>query len=165
MQTQEAINKRRSVRRYSEKEISREDLIRIVDAGRLAASARNEQPWEFIVVREKEKKRRLGEIASPNGEFIKDSAAVIAVFCRDSKYYLEDGCAATQNILLMAADLGIGSCWIAGDKKPYCDAVNEFLKAPQEYKLISLVSLGYSNKPLKDIIKRQLNEVIHWEVF
>ncbi|MDO8748988.1 MAG: nitroreductase family protein, partial [Candidatus Omnitrophota bacterium] len=98
MQTYEAITKRRSIREFQDKEISRDDLIKLVDAGRLAATARNEQPWEFVVVSEKDKKTEIARITGNNGAFIASAGAVIAVFCLDSKYYIEDGSAATENI-------------------------------------------------------------------
>ena len=105
----EAIVKRRSVREYLPKEIPQEILIKLIDAARLAATARNEQPWEFVVVTDKQKKAKIAGISAPNGAFMAEAGAVIAVFCLDSKYYLEDGSAATENILIMAADLGLGS--------------------------------------------------------
>ena len=89
---------------------------------------------------------------------------MIAVFCKDCKYFLEDGSAATQNILLAAHGLGIGSCWIAGDKKDYAPEVADILGVPAGFRLISLVALGYpAEQPQK--AKRPLSEVLHWERF
>lgn len=165
MQTWEAIIKRRSVREYLPKEVSKEILIKIVDAARLAATARNEQPWEFVVVTDKARKTEIAGISAPNGAFIAEAGALIAVFCLDSKYYLEDGSAATENILVMAADLGLGACWVAGDKKPYCREILELLGVPEKYKLVSLVSLGYPKNAPKVIPKREVEEVLHWQAF
>ncbi len=165
MQTWEAIIKRRSVREYLPKEVSKEILIKIVDAARLAATARNEQPWEFVVVTDKARKTEIAGISAPNGAFIAEAGAVIAVFCLDSKYYLEDGSAATENILVMAADSGLGACWVAGDKKPYCREISDLLGVPKEYKLVSLVSLGYPKNAPKVIPKRKVEEVLHWQAF
>lgn len=165
MRTYEAITKRRSIREFQDKEISRKNLIKLVDAGRLSPTARNDQPWEFIVVTEKDKKVEIARITGINGAFIACSGAVIVVFCLECKYYLEDGSAATENILLMAADLGIGSCWVAGDKKPYCEDIKALLKVPAGYKLISLIALGYPQDSSKSISKRQLKEVLHWQSF
>ena len=165
MQTWEAIVKRRSVREYLSQEIPQETLIKLIDAARLAASARNEQPWEFVVVTDREKKARLARISAPNGGFIAEAGAVIAVFCLNSKYYLEDGSAATENILIMAADSGLGSCWVAGDKKPYCEEILEFLGVPEKYKLVSLISMGYPKNSPKEISKRKVEEVLHWQGF
>lgn len=165
MQTWEAIIERRSVREYLPKEVSKEILIKIVDAARLAATARNEQPWEFVVVTDKARKAQIAGISAPNGAFIAEAGALIAVFCLDSKYYLEDGSAATENILVMAADLGLGACWVAGDKKPYCREISDLLGVPKEYKLVSLVSLGYPKNAPKAIPKRKVEEVLHWQAF
>ena len=165
MTTKEAIFKRRSVREYTSKTIAKTDLIKIIDAARHAATARNEQPWEFVIVTDKAKITEIGKIASPNGDFIAQAQTVIAVVCLDNKYYLEDGCAATQNILLMATSIGIGSCWVAGDKKPYCADIKNLLYIPTKYKLVSLVALGYpKNKPRK-VKKRGIKEITHWQGF
>jgi len=159
-----AIKKRCSVREYSDKLIPKDVIEKIVDAGRLAPTARKEEPWEFIAVTDKNTLKALAGLAD-HGRFIEGSAATIAVCCRDTKYYLEDGCAATENILVAAAGLGVVSCWVAGDKKHYSQAVLELLKAPAGYKLISMIALGY---PMKDVVplkKRPLGEFLHWERF
>ena len=159
-----AIATRHSTRAYTSKAIPKDILEKIVDAGRRAATARNVQPWEFIVVTDAAMRKKLADLAE-YGKFIAQSSACIAVFCKDTKYYLEDGCAATQNMLVAATALGVQSCWVAGDKKPYCGAIAELLKVPEEYKLISLIALGYAEDPGKPTPKRPLAEVIHWEKF
>ncbi len=160
----EIIKKRRSVREYQDKPIAKEVLEIIVDAARFAPTARGVQPWEFIVITEGVTLRGIGQIAE-TGRFIAQAKACIAVFCSDTKYYLEDGCAATENILIAATALGIASCWVAGDKKPYSSEINSLLNAPPSFKLVSLIALGYpeSEKVFRIIEKRNLNDVIHWE--
>src|SRR5512137_9503 len=96
-----ALKTRRSVRSYKPDPVPREIIEDIVDCGRLAASAINIQPWEFVVVTDGALRRRLAE-ATDHGRFIADSPACVVVLCRDSKYYLEDGSAATENMLLAA---------------------------------------------------------------
>ncbi|MCX8063948.1 MAG: nitroreductase family protein [Candidatus Hydrogenedentes bacterium] len=163
MDTIEALRTRRSIRQYIDKEVPKELLETMVDCGRLAATARNEQPWEFIVVTDKILKQKIAE-ATDHGKFIKDAGACIVVVCKDTKYYLEDGSAATQNILVAGRALGLGTCWVAGDKKPYCDNILRILNVPPGYKLTSLIAVGYPastpNPP-----KRPLNEVLHWNGF
>ncbi len=164
MQTYEAIDKRVSVREYQKRAISQELLMRLVDAGRKAPTARAVEPWEFVVITERETLEELGRLATSGG-FIGDAGGCIAVFCENTKYYLEDGCAATENILLAAADAGLGACWVAGDKKPYANAVSKFLGAPERLKLVSLVSLGWPNKRVIQAKRRTLKEVVHWQRF
>jgi len=162
----EAIKKRRSIREYDKRPVPQEALEKIIDAARFAATARNVQPWEFVVVTRPQLLKEIGALAE-NGNFIAASAACIAVFCADTKYYLEDGCAATENILLAATSLGIGSCWVAGDKKTYCARISELLNVPAPFKLVSLISLGYplSESCLKTAEKRSVKDVIHFEKF
>ncbi len=160
------IRTRRSVRGYKDKPIAKEILEEIVDAARFAPTARNVQPWEFIAVTGSDILKKIAGLAE-NARFIAQAKACIAVFCADTKYYLEDGCAATENMLLAAAAKGVASCWVAGDKKPYCSQVSILLNVPPEFKLVSLIALGYpeSEEVFRIAEKRKLNEVIHWEKF
>lgn len=162
----EAIRKRRSIRDYKDKSIPKDVLCNLVDAARFAPTARNVQPWEFVVITNPETLKKLGELAE-NGRFIASGKACIVVFCSDTKYYLEDGCAATENILIAATALGIGSCWVAGDKKPYCGEVSKLLNVPAVFRLVSLVALGYpkSENRFTAADKRIVNALIHWEKF
>jgi len=157
------LKERRSVRNFEDKPITKEILEQIVDCARLAPSARNIQPWEFIVITEKEVLENLAKITGMY--FVKDAAACIVVVCEDTKYYLEDGSAATENILLAAKAFGIGSCWVAGDKKPYAEDVMNLLKVPEGYKLVSIIPLGYPKEEPPRPEKRALINVIHWERF
>ncbi len=160
----EAIKTRASVRRYSDKKVEKELLEQLVDAGRRAPTGRNEQPWEFIVITDQDKKEKIAAITN-FGKFIAQAPACIAVYCRDSKYYLEDGSAAVQNILLAATGLGLSTCWVAGDKKPYVNDISEVLSVPFGYNLVALIAVGYSQGTVSAKEKRSLEEVIHWEKF
>ena len=164
MELFEAIGKRVSIRDYTDQLIERKLLEKIVEAGSRAPSARAVEPWEFVVITEKMTLKKLGEI-SPNGSFIKNSQAAIVLFCRDTKYYLEDGCAAIENMLLAITDLGLGACWIAGDKKEYTKEIGDLLGAEEDMKLIGLLSLGWPNENKQQAKKRKLESVIHWERF
>jgi nitroreductase len=158
-----ALKTRRSVRAYESRPVPREIIEDVIDCGRLAASANNVQPWEFVVVTEAEMRRRLADRAD-YGKFIAEAPVCIVVLCRDSKYYLEDGCAATQNLLLAAWARGLGSCWVAGDKKPYAGEICDMLGAPEGYRLISLVAVGYpAQAPEKS--KRPVSDVLHWDKY
>jgi nitroreductase len=159
----QALKTRRSVRAYTGEPVSRETIEDIVDCGRLAATARNLQPWEFVVVTDPAALRAIA-VLTDNGGFIAHAAACVVVLCQDTKYYLEDGCNASQNILVAARAHGLGAGWVAGDKKPYADQVRRMVGAPDGYKLVSLIALGHpAEEPRKE--KRALAEVLHWERF
>jgi len=103
--------------------------------------------------------KRLSELAD-HGRFIADAPLCFAVFTKnDQKYRLEDGCAATMNIILAAQSHGLGTCWIAGDKKQYASSVGELLKVPKEYGLIALVPCGFPGETPQAKGKKGLAEV------
>jgi len=158
-----ALRARRSIRRYQDRPVPREALETIVDCGRLAATARGVQPWEFVVITNRAMRGKLAEICE-NGRFLANAPAAIVVLCRESRYYLEDGCNAAHNMLVAAAALGIGSCWIAGDKKPYADDVRRLVGAPEDCKLIATLAFGYADEQPTPA-KRALADVLHWEAF
>jgi len=163
MDALEALRTRRSVRRYRDEPVAEEIIEDIVDCARLAATGLNEQPWEFVVVTDAAARAHLASLTD-HGRFIADAPVCIVVLCRDGKYYLEDGSAATQNLLVAARAHGLGSCWVAGDKKPYADTVRQAVGAPEGHRLVSLVPVGYTDAP-SQATKRALSEVIHWERF
>lgn len=158
----EVIKKRKSVREYSDKVVEKKLIEKIIDAGRVAATARNEQPWEFIVTYDKGVLKKICDMC-PNGPFIKDASCLIAVFSKDTKYYLEDSSAATQNMLLAIEALGLGGCWIAGDKKDYIEDIRKIFNVPNGYRLVSMISVGYPKKQQAPKPKRNVKEVLHWE--
>jgi nitroreductase len=156
------IRTRRSIREFGERTVPPNIIEDIVDAGRLAPTANNIQPWEFVVVTREETRVRLAEMIF-YGKFIAQAPVCIVTFCTDTKYYIEDASAATQNMLLAAWASGISSCWIAGDKKPYAEDVRKLLNAPTTHKLATLAAFGYSRKKVSSPKKRKLEEVLHWE--
>jgi len=164
MDTLTAIATRHSTRDYLDKPIPREIIEQIIDAARRAPTARNEQPWEFVVITDPAMRQRVAELTD-YGKFIARAPACVVVFCKDTKYYLEDGCAATENILLAATALGVQSCWVAGDKKAYSNRIAEMLKVPAGYKPISILALGYAKSPGQQKPRRELAQLLHWEQF
>lgn len=164
MEALECITGRRSIRSYTGRKIEKKVLEQIVNAGRLAPTENNNQPWEFVVVTQKERLEKIGSIAT-HGDFIMNAAACILVFCRQTKHFCEDGCAATENILLAANCFGIGGCWVPGGRQAYSDEVSGFAGAPQDCKLVSMVSLGYPAGGPDVKPKRTLGQVLHWENF
>lgn len=159
MEALEAILKRRSVRSYTGDPIPREDLEKIVDAARLAPSGYNRQPWEFIVVTDRSVIDQL-KIAAL---WMEDAGAIIAVVMEtSSEFWLEDGSAAIENILIASTALGYGSCWLQGDTEPREEELKGLLGIPDDKKLLTLVPIGVPSEwPTRE--KKPLSEVLHWE--
>lgn len=159
-----AIKTRRSIRSYKPDKISKKVLKDIIDCGRLAATAMNIQPWEFVVVTDSNILKTISANME-HSQFLGGSSAGIFVVTKNTEYYLEDGAAATENILIAANAYGISSCWIAGEKQTFAEKVLKLIAAPKSYKLVSIVSLGFANEKPKKQAKRRLGEVLHWEIF
>jgi nitroreductase len=159
----EVLKTRHSVRAYSEQPVPLGVIEDIVDCGRLAATANNVQPWEFVVVTSAATRRKMAE-STDHGRFITGAPVCVVVLCQATKYYLEDGSAATQNILLAARAHGLGACWVAGDKKPYAADICKIVGAPDGLRLVSLIPMGYPQEhPEKP--KRLLADLLHWEKY
>ena len=159
MEALEAIRKRRSVRNFTGEAIPRADLETIVDAGRLAATGGNKQPWEFIVVTERGMIEQL-KVAS---QWMEKAGAIIAVVLDpSSRWWLEDGSAAVENMLIASTALGYGSCWLEGYTLPREEEFKELLRVPPEKRLLTLVPIGVPAE-WPTVEKKSLEEIIHWE--
>ncbi len=161
MEALEAILKRRSVREFSGASIPREDLEKIVNAGRMAATGSNRQPWDFIVVTD----RQMISFFMAAADWIEKSGAVIAVVLDPySRWWVEDGSAAIENMLIAATALGYGSCWLEGYTLPLEEEFKRLLRVPKGKRLLTLIPLGVPvSWPTVD--KRPLESVLHWEKY
>jgi len=161
MDAYQTILSRRSIRRYKPDPVPHELVLKVLEAGRLAPTARNEQPWQFVVITDAQRRRELADLTD-YGKFIADAPVCIVVLCKPTKYYLEDGSAAITQMMLAATALGPGSCWVAGDKKTYAGHIVQFCGAPAHYKLVALMALGYpAETPTPQ--KRPLDEIVRWD--
>jgi nitroreductase len=159
------IKARRSVRNYENRPIAKDIIEDIIDCARLAPTAVNMQPWEFVVVTNSETKAKIAQAAT-YGKFIADSGACIVVCVeRSSKFPLEDCCAAVENILISAKAHSLGSCWVAGWKRPYSGEISSLIGLPENIEIVALIAVGYPKSEPKSPPKRKLSEVLHWEKF
>ena len=153
------IKHRRSVRSYTSEPVADSVINDILECGRQAPTARNVQPWLMGAVTDQELRHRISDLAE-YGKFIRESPVCFAVFARaHEKYYLEDGCAATMNIILGAEAHGLSTCWVAGDKKEYGPAIRDLLRVPGEFTLVSLIACGYTDEKPEPVVKREPGEV------
>ena len=161
MDTLEAIRKRRSVREYTGEGIPHQDLEKIVDAGRLAATGKNRQPWDFIVITD----RAMIEQLKVAAEWMENAGAIIAVVMDpSSRWWIEDGAAAVENMLIASTAMGYGSCWLEGYTLQREETFKELLDVPDEKRLLTLVPIGVPvSWPTKE--KKSLEEVLHWEKY
>jgi len=156
------IKTRRSIRRYSEKTISNGTIEDILEAGRWAPSGLNNQPWRFVIIKDKEKKQILAGFTKYS-KTIENAKVAICVFLdKNSSYHREKDIlgigACIQNMLLYAQSLGVGSCWM-GEILNKKDEVREFLELSDQYELMAVITLGYASESPKSS-RKTLSELI-----
>lgn len=148
------IKSRHSVRKYKPDPVDETTIRDVLECARHAPTAMNLQPWLFGVVRDRDLLKKIADLTD-HGKFIADAAICIAVFGeKKAKYYLEDCCAATETLILGLQSYGVGSCWVAGEKKEYAEAVRKLLDVPGNYTLVSLVPAGF---PAEIAIQKKKN--------
>ncbi|MGN6796038.1 MAG: nitroreductase family protein [Streptosporangiaceae bacterium] len=165
MQTWDAITSRRNVRSFEDRAIPAADLDRVLEAGWRSPSSQNWQPWDFILVTDRDRLRELSHVFS-GAYHVADSAAAIAVIgpVADNPYHraqLDIGQAAMA-MTLAATDLGIGTCHAGVQDMPLARRV---LGLPDDRDFVLLISLGYpADRPLRPIRhpkRRPFDEVVH----
>ncbi|GBE54051.1 5,6-dimethylbenzimidazole synthase [archaeon BMS3Bbin15] len=158
----DAIHKRRSVREFVDRDVSIETIKQILDAGRWAPSGLNNQPWKFIVVRDRELIARLSEQTS-YGHILKGAAFAICVFLdRESSYDRDKDAmamgAASENMLLAARALGLGGVWL-GQILANRERVRQILKAPESLELMAVLAMGYPVEKERISSRKDLSEI------
>jgi nitroreductase len=148
MDFSDLIRKRRSIRKYK-KEMPEMDLIKqCIEAACNAPSAHNSQPWEFIIVKNKEKILQLGE-TQRHSQFLKNAPMAVVVLAEEgvSSHFVEDCSCAIMLLMLKAAELGLGTCWNAvyGDEKRE-EYVRNVLGLPEKYRVICNIAVGYPDE-------------------
>ncbi|MFW6224100.1 MAG: nitroreductase family protein [Bacteroidota bacterium] len=158
---------RRSVRKFSNIPVSREKLEKMLKAAMYAPSARNNQPWHFVVVQQRDRLDRLAEI-HPYAKMLKTATAAILV-CADHEreendsYNAQNCAAATQNILLTAYELGVGSCWLGVmPRQERMKNIADFMELPDHVVPVSLIALGEPDEH-KERPDRFMPVRIHYE--
>jgi nitroreductase len=172
MDFHDLVKKRCSIRKYKEIPVEEEKLLAVLEAGRLAPSAVNLQPWHFIVAREPEMRRQVAATYSKTWIL---TAPVIIVICGDharswrrgdGKDFCDvDIAIATDHMTLAAAQAGLGTCWVCKFDAMKC---HELLKLPSHIEPAVLLPLGYPDEEgnmKRHLSRRPLEEVVHWDKF
>jgi nitroreductase len=169
------VKSRRSVRRYRPEPVSREAIMACIEAARLAPSAENVQPWRFLVVDDPEVKAGLSREAFAGiyrpTRFAAAAPVLILLLARPdlianrigagiqgTQYYLLDLGIAGEHLVLQAAELGLGACWIGWFN---AEAMRRFFNIPRKYRIVSLLALGYpESAPTKDKRRRSPADIV-----
>lgn len=169
MDVYSAMRERRSVRAYRPDPVPEEALRRMLEAARLAPSAKNLQPWKLVVVRDPERRRRLAE-AAYGQDFVAEAPVVIAAVALDPERvmrcgvpsYAVDVAIAVDHLTLAAVQEGLGTCWIGSFSQ---EEVRRVLGVPERYRVVALLPVGYpADEPLPKW-RKGLDELVCYEVF
>ncbi len=162
--------KRCSVRGYLDTPVEEEKINYVLEAARAAPSACNNQPWVFIVIKDPQSRRRLEKVY--NRQWFFEAPVIIAACCdgsvswkrKDGKDYGDiDVAIALDHLTLAAAEKGLGTCWIGAFDEREARTV---LLLPKTIHPVAFTPLGYpASEEKKQKMRKQLNEIVHWEFF
>ena len=176
MNVKDAIENRRSIRKYIDKEVPYEYLLELIYSAQLAPSAKNRQPWRFKIITSEEKnsiinmmisydkneKEKSSDSISFTDNVMKESSSIILIFRKEDKNWrdfdlLSIG-ACIENMCLYAEELGLATLWI-GDIVFIKDKINDFLKI-KDLELVSALAIGYPNQTPKKRPREKLESII-----
>jgi nitroreductase len=163
----DAIRLRRSIRAFRDEPIEEEKLLRVLQAGRLAPSAKNRQEWRYVVVRDRELRRRVA-VASNNQYFIAEAPVVIVGCATMVDYVLSGGQPAytidvsisMDHMTLQAVEEGLGTCWIGSFKE---DEIKQILNIPADMRIVEIMPLGYPKSLPDPKPRKELEEIIVYD--
>ncbi len=161
MKFTEVLEKRRSIRKYKNTPISKEKILKILEAARIAPSAGHRQPWHFIVVENKETIKKLAK-----REWAAEAPVMIVGLADQEaspRWCINDLGIAFEHIVLAATDLGLGTCWMGQLNRE--ELVKSLLDIPDNFRVIALTPLGLSDETPDSKDRKSLDDIVSWEKY
>lgn len=164
------IKNRRSMRKFTSQELTQDEVVALMKAALMSPSSKRKNPWQFVVVDDKETLCRLSRSKAMASSFLAEAALGIVVLADplESDVWIEDATIATLMIQLQAEDLGLGSCWIqirerqTADGVPSDEYVREVLDIPLQLQVLSIVAVGHKGMERKPFAEEHLQwEKVH----
>lgn len=159
------LTTRRSVRQFTGAALSPDQVRAIIEAGRQAPTANNQQAWTFVSITERPRLEELRQLCPKNAPFLNQAGLAVLVTSAPVKYFVEDGCAAITNMLNMLHALGLAGCWVAGHGKDYAPAVLSWAGAPAGQELVAILVGGVPAGQAPALAKKALAEIWRQERF
>lgn len=158
------------MRKFTEQELAQDEVVALLKAALMSPSSKRSNPWQFVVVDDKEILEKLSHCKDMGATFLKDAALGIVVVADPlaSDVWIEDASIASIMIQLQAEDFGLGSCWIqvrerfTADGTPSGEYVHEVLDLPLQLQVLSIVAVGHKGMERKPFNEEHLQwEKIH----
>ncbi len=159
----EALRTRRSVRAYTKRPVAKEIVEELVDCARLAPTAHNLQPWEFIVVMDEARRKQIADLCE-YGAPLAETPVVIVIASQENGFYREDCSCAAEALMVAAIAHDLGSCWIHIHDKDYETDVMDIVDLPNDMRIVCAIGVGHGSAPPMPP-KRALESVLHWETY
>lgn len=166
----ELIKSRRSMRKFTDEELKQEEVVALMKAALMAPASKRSNPWQFIVVDDKDTLKKLSLCKVQASQFIADAALAVVVTADPllSDVWIEDAAIASIYIQLQAEDLGLGSCWVQVRERftatgiPSNDYVHDVLELPLPLQVLSVIAIGHKGMERKPFNEEHLQwEKIH----
>lgn len=175
----EVIKTRRSIRKYLDRPVDDESIVKIIDAGIMAPSGSNTQPWRFIIVKSEEMRKKIAEVSHRQSWMMSAPVFVVCVadlgsrlqdtegVCADEessieevKQIIRDTAFSMDHMVLAAEEMGIGSCIVAWFRQ---QDIKPILNIPEDKYVVSVITLGYKGENPKPRPRKKIQEVLHYE--
>jgi nitroreductase len=170
----ELIKNRRSMRKFTDEELTQDEVVALMKAALMSPSSKRSNSWQFVVVDDKEKLKKLSHCKEQASSFIADAALAIVVMADPlaSDVWIEDASIASIMIQLQAEDLGLGSCWVQVRERftatgmPSDEFVHGILDIPLQLQILSVIAIGHKGMERKPFNEEHLQwEKIHINKF
>ena len=160
------LKSRRSIRKYKDQPVEEEKIQKCLEAAQWAPSASNKQPWEFLIVKDEQVRKKLSEI-HPYARFVAKSPVVFVPLTNPEvhpKYHKSDTALATLQYMIEAHSLGLGTCWAGVIGSSIEPEIKGLLGVPEHLNILGLVATGYADEePTK--ARKELDDLVHYEKY
>ncbi|ABR48031.1 nitroreductase [Alkaliphilus metalliredigens QYMF] len=175
------IKTRRSIRKYIDKPVEEEKILKLLESGRLAPSGSNTQPWHFIIVKSELNREKLAKISHNQKWMLSAPVFIVCVADirsrikeeidisidesspqQELKQIIRDTTIAIEHMVLEAESQGLGTCWVAWFTQ---EEIRPILNIPSDKYVVSILTVGYSDEMPKARPRKKLEEIIHTEIW
>jgi len=161
----EIIKSRRSIRNYRKEKIKEDEIIKILEAGRWAPSASNNQPWRFIVVNDEQLIKKIGDACKilTINSFVENSKVLVIIYTEKKHRWVDLDCGmCAQNMMLEAHSLGIGSCFIGAFREK---KIKELVNLPDQFNVVGIISFGYKESEKEPTPRLNLEDLVKYNFY